>query len=260
MSAQPALFVSHGAPTMILEQVPVRDFLRSWGGELQRPQAVLVVSAHWDTEPPAVSSVAQPDTIHDFFGFPAPLYQLRYPAPGAPALAQRTAALLSAAGLHCRVDAGRGLDHGAWVPLMLMYPQADLPVTQLSVQGRLGAAHHYRVGQALRPLRDEGVLILASGGLTHNLAEFRHHGLDDSAPAWVAEFRDWVAMAIAEGRDEDLVRYRERAPHAIRNHPSEDHLLPLLVALGARTPGVAGQRAHTSTTYGVLAMDAYQFA
>jgi 4,5-DOPA dioxygenase extradiol len=217
------------------------------------------VSAHWESATPAISAAAQPPTIHDFYGFPEPLYRLHYRAPGATGLAARVAALLASAGLAYETDPQRGLDHGAWVPLMLMYPAAGIPVTQLSVQPGLGTAHHYRLGQALRPLRDEGVLLLASGGLTHNLAAFRGHAPGDPAPDWVTQFRDWIAAALETGRDQDVIEYRSRAPHGARNHPSEEHFLPLLVAVGARTPGHSGRRIHTSTTYGVLAMDAYAF-
>jgi 4,5-DOPA dioxygenase extradiol len=255
----PALFVSHGAPTMILQPVPVREFLSGLGAALPRPKAILAVSAHWESAALAISTAAQPETIHDYYGFPEPLYRLHYRAPGAPELAPRVAALIEAAGLGCEIDPRRGLDHGAWVPLMLMYPEARIPVTQLSVQPGLGAAHHYRLGQALRPLREEGVLVLGSGGITHNLAAFRGHAPGDPAPDWVAQFRDWMAAAIEAGRDEDAIEYRSRAPHGARNHPSEEHFLPLLVAAGARTPGNPGRRIHTSTTYGVLAMDAYAF-
>jgi 4,5-DOPA dioxygenase extradiol len=256
----PALFVSHGAPTMILEPVAVREFLKGLGGTIARPKAILAVSAHWETAAAAVGAATKPQTVHDFYGFPEPLYRLQYPAPGAPDLAQRVASALRDAGLACEIDARQGLDHGAWVPLMLMYPDAQIPVTQLSVQPGLGAAHHYRLGQALRPLRDEGVLVLGSGGLTHNLREFRGHALHDPAPEWVARFRDWVVAALEAGRDDDLIDYRSRAPRGARNHPSEEHFLPLLVAAGARSPSVPGRRIHNSTTYGVLAMDAFAFA
>ena len=259
MSRFPAVFVSHGAPTMIIERAPVREFLSGYGGTLGRPAAILVISAHWDTDAPAVSVAPQPETIYDFYGFPQELYRLRYAAPGAPALAGRVAELLASAGLPAALDAARGLDHGAWVPLKLMYPEADIPVTQLAIQGRLGPAHHYQVGQALAPLRDEGVLLLGSGGVTHNLSHFRRYAANDAAPEWVTQFRDWVAGALAAGRDEELIDYRRRAPHAADNHPTEDHFLPLFAALGARSAGVTGQRVHASETYGVLAMDAYRF-
>jgi 4,5-DOPA dioxygenase extradiol len=259
MNRLPALFVSHGAPTMIIEPTPAREFLSGFGAVVGRPAAVLVVSAHWDTSAPAISLAERPETIHDFFGFPQELYRLRYAAPGAPTLAQRVAALLQGAGFQVERDPARGLDHGAWVPLMLMYPQADIPVTQLSIQGDLGPAHHHRLGQALAALREENVLILASGSATHNLSYFRRYALNDAAPAWVRDFREWIAAAIAEGRDRDLLDYRRRAPHAAENHPTEEHFLPLFVAMGARTPDVNGQRVHASDTYGVLAMDAYRF-
>lgn len=256
----PALFISHGAPTMILEPAPVREFLLGLGAQIPLPKAILVASAHWETRGLEVGAAVQPKTIHDFYGFPEPLYRLQYPAPGAIALAQRVVAVLKQAGLACEVDAEQGLDHGAWVPLMLMYPDAHIPVTQLSLQPGLGPEHHYRVGQALRPLREEGVLILGSGGLTHNLHEFRGHALLDPAPEWMAQFRDWVVAALEGGRDDDLIHYRSRAPHAARNHPSEEHFLPLLVAAGARSPASPGRRIHSSTTYGVLAMEAFAFA
>jgi 4,5-DOPA dioxygenase extradiol len=259
-AALPALFVSHGAPTMILEPVAVREFLTGLGRTMPQPEAILVVSAHWETAGPAVGAATRPKTIHDFYGFPEPLYRLHYPAPGAPDLAQRVALAVRDAGLACAIDPHQGLDHGAWVPLMLMYPDAQVPVTQLSVQPGLGAAHHYRLGQALRPLREQGVLVLGSGGLTHNLREFRGRAVDDPAPEWVAQFRDWVVAALEAGRDEDVIEYRSRAPHGARNHPSEEHFLPLLVAAGARSPSVPARRIHSSTTYGVLAMDAFAFA
>ena len=259
MTRPPALFVSHGAPTMIIERTPAREFLAGFGAAVGRPDAVLAVSAHWDTSAPAVSLAERPETIHDFFGFPQELYRLRYAAPGAPGLAQRVAELLQDSGFAVERDAARGLDHGAWVPLMLMYPQADIPVTQLSIQPHLGPAHHHRLGQALVALRDENVLILASGSATHNLSHVRRHALNDAAPDWVNDFREWVAAAVADGRDGDLLEYRRLAPHAADNHPTDEHFLPLFVALGARTPGALGRRAHVSDTYGVLAMDAYRF-
>lgn len=259
MSRFPAAFVSHGAPTMIIEAAPVREFLSDYGVALGRPQAILVVSAHWESGRPAVSVAPQPQTIHDFYGFPEQLYRLRYAAPGAPALGRRVAELLQLAGMTTDLDAERGLDHGAWVPLRLMYPEADIPVAQLAIQSRLGPAHHYRVGQALAPLRDEGVLILGSGGLTHNLSYVGRYELHAAAPAWVTQFREWVAAAIAGERDQELIDYRQQAPHAAQNHPTEEHFLPLFAALGARSEGSAGQRAHASETYGVLAMDAYRF-
>ena len=260
MSRLPVLFVSHGAPTLPLESSAAHDFLAGLGAALDRPRAILAVSAHWETGQPAVSTAIQPETIYDFHGFPQALYRLRYPAPGAPQLAARVAGLLAAGEMPARLDAQRGLDHGAWTPLILMYPQADMPVTQLSIQPQAGAEYHLKLGEALRPLRDEGVLILASGSVTHNLREFRGSaGRDARPPAWVTEFNEWLAAVLIEGRQADLCAYRSRAPHAARNHPTEEHLLPLFVAAGAGGTEFKAQRLHSSYAYGVIGMDAYRF-
>ncbi len=256
MNKLPALFVSHGAPTLILSDAPAKHFLRKLGGELEKPSCVLAVSAHWETREPTVSLAQKPQTIHDFSGFPRELYAIQYPARGAVELARRTVALLSNAGFSARTDEARGLDHGTWVPMKLMYPAADIPVTQLSVQSHLDAGHHYRMGQALRPLRDEGVLILASGSATHNLRELDRTG-EGATPAWVSDFSAWVAQASERGDVDQLIRYREQAPAAVRNHPTEEHFLPFFVALGAGS--ASAKRIHTSTTFGALAMDAYRF-
>src|SRR3954453_20290523 len=218
MSKLPALFVSHGAPTLIITPGEARDFLSGLGAQFPRPQAVLAVSAHWESAEPTVSLARHPPTIHDFSGFPPELYEMRYLAPGAVELANRTSALLTQAGSAARTEDRRVLDQGAWVPLKLMYPEADIPVTQLSVQSQLDARHHYRVGEALRPLREEGILILASGGLTHNLRDIAWSG--KSTPAWVSNFSDWVADASNSSDLDTLLPYREQAPAAARNHPT----------------------------------------
>jgi len=255
----PALFVSHGAPTLAVEDGAAHRFLAGLGGRLGTPKAILVVSAHFEASVPTVTSARQPETIHDFGGFPAELYRLIYPAPGSPALAASVAELLGEAGRPARTDPSRGLDHGAWVPLMLMYPDADVPVVQLSIDARRGAGYHYALGELLRPLRDQGVLIMGSGGATHNLSLFLGAQHDDPPPDWVRAFSDWVAEAIAEDRREDLIDYRSQGPYAVDNHPSEEHFLPLLTALGAAAPGEINLRLHTSHTYGILMMDAYVF-
>lgn len=255
----PAVFVSHGAPTLALDDVPARDFLAGLGAQLGVPKAILAVSAHWESGEPVVSAATQPETVHDFYGFPAPLYQLQYPAPGAPELAHRVDALLREQGIGAHVHTARGLDHGAWVPLLLMYPEANIPVTQLSVQPTRDTRHHIALGEALRALRDEGVLILSSGGTTHNLYEFGRHRRGEPPPGWVTGFQEWLATTIEAGDTEAFLRYRELGPDAARNHPSEEHFLPIYVAAGAGTPGTPGRRIHRSHTFGVLAMDAYRF-
>ncbi len=254
----PSLFVSHGAPTLALDPVPCHAFLRGLGADLGTPEAVLCVSAHWETAQPRVGAAPEPETIHDFHGFPEALYRLRYPAPGAPGLARRVAALLTGAGFDCALDAGRGLDHGAWVPLMLMFPGAGVPVTQLSIQAGGDGDHHLALGRALAPLRGEGVVVMGSGGATHNLRELGAR--DDPPAAWARAFDDWLAEAVEDGRADDLAAYIERAPEAARNHPGPDHFMPLLVALGAAGPGARGRRLHSSFTHGTLSMAAFSFA
>lgn len=253
----PPLFVSHGSPTLLFDDVPARDFLVALGKSLPRPKAILVLSAHWETNIPAVNAVSVNETIHDFGGFPQILFDQLYPAPGDAALAERIAQLVLATGLPAGIDTARGLDHGAWVPLKLMYPANDIPVLQLSVQTHLGPAHHYKLGQALRPLAEEGVLILGSGSFTHDLRSVDWRGPNE-APDWVTEFADWVNEALAEGRIDDLIKYRSLAPQAARNHPTEEHFLPLFVALGAG--GLKAQSLHQSLTFSVLRMDAFAFA
>lgn len=252
------IFVSHGAPTLPFEDVAARDFLKGLGQILPRPRAILMVSAHWETRRPTVNAVARNETIHDFYGFPEALYQLSYPAPGDPGLAAQVVDLLGNAGLSSATDTQRGLDHGAWVPLMLAWPDADIPVVQLSVQSHLGPGHHLELGHALAPLTHDGVQIIASGSMTHDLSSWRQ--FDGSAePEWVTAFADWFEAALTGGKTCDLLAYRRLAPYAARNHPSEEHLLPLFVALGAAGPDAAAQRLHASNTYGVLRMDAYAF-
>lgn len=253
----PAVFVSHGAPNVILHDSPTRQFLAALGRQLGRPRAIVAISAHWEARTPNVNATLQPKTIHDFFGFEPPLYEMTYPAPGAPELARDVARRLQSAGMRPVTDNARGLDHGVWVPLKLMYPEADIPVTQVSVQPYESTQHHFLIGQALRELREDNVLILGSGNATHNLREMMPEG--SNPPAWVTAFAAWLRTAVTTGDTGALLDYRETAPFAAKNHPTEEHFLPLFVALGAGTPGIASRIIHKSTSYGVLAMDAFTF-
>jgi 4,5-DOPA dioxygenase extradiol len=245
----PAIFVSHGAPTLPFDDVPARDFLRGLGRALGKPRAVLAVSAHWDTDAPAANAVAVNDTIHDFGGFPQALYDIRYPARGDAALAHKVTDLMN--GL---VDTTRGLDHGAWVPLMLMYPEADVPVLQLSVQRGKGAAHHVALGRALAKLREDDVLVMGSGGFVHNLRRIAPPGSSESD--WSKQFADWMHEKLMTDDDVALADYRAQAPQAAMAHPTDEHLMPLFVAYGA---GGKAERLHSSATFGNLRMDAYSF-
>jgi len=257
----PTLFVSHGAPTLALDDGPARRFLSGLGARLGRPRAVLVVSAHWETEEVAVMATPSPATIHDFFGFPAPLYELRYPAPGAAALAARIAELLHTVGYPVTLDAARGYDHGAWVPLSLMYPAADVPVLQLSISPSKPPIWHWRLGRSLRALCHEGVLVVGSGSMTHNLRDFRGHRDDVDTPVepYAEAFTEWFAQQLAARELEALLAYRELAPHATRAHPTDEHLLPLYVALGAAGLDWSAERLYHGFMHGAIAMDTYVF-
>lgn len=259
MTALPTLFLSHGSPMLALQDSPARRFLQELGKTLPRPRAILAVSAHWETRGPAVSVADHPETIHDFGGFPRALFQIDYPAPGAPDAGLRTAQLLEEAGIAASVSARRGLDHGAWVPLRLMYPDADIPVTQLSIVHGAGPREHARIGATLVALREEGILVVGSGSLTHNLYEFRGQDIDAPVPHWVSEFEAWMKARIESGDATALLEYRRRAPHAAENHPSEEHLMPLYVAMAAAGPQAGARLLHASFEHGVLAMDAYAF-
>jgi len=253
--SMPTIFVSHGAPTLILDDVPARAFLASLGRQLPRPKAIIAVSAHWDTDVPAVSLARKPETIHDFYGFPEALYRLHYNAPGAPELAERVAKLTGAA--H---DPHRGLDHGAWVPAMLGWPEADVPIFQLSVQPEESPAHHIALGRKLECLREEVVLVMGSGSATHNLRALVRGGGELEPEPWAKAFDDWLAETLEKGDEAALADYRAQAPYAREAHPTDEHFLPLHVAYGAAGEGAHGRALHRSFTLGNLSMASYAFA
>ncbi len=259
MTRLPALFISHGAPDLPIRSGAAQDFLRQLHQQFPKPKAILVVSAHWNTPYPTASTAPLPRTIYDFSGFPAALYNLTYPATGSPELAEQVVTLLSQAGLRAETHSSRGLDHGAWTPLILAYPEADIPVTQLSIQYRLGPDHHFRVGQALAPLRDQGVLLLASGAATHNFDGF-NPTYNAEPPGWVTKFDHWLKEAVTQHDVNQLLNYRQIAPFAIENHPTDEHLLPLFVALGAGGETATGTPLHSSYVYGSFSMAAYAFS
>ena len=255
----PVLFISHGAPTLALEAGETGAAWRSVAAQLPKPSAILVISAHWETRIPTVSAAVCPETIHDFSGFADALYKLHYAVPGAPALAASVEKALQLAGIQVVQDAMRGLDHGAWIPLSLMYPLCDIPVTQLSIQPEKDPAWHLALGRALRPLREQGVLIIGSGSITHNLSAIFRHPHGEPAPLWVTEFCDWIVEKIKAGDLDALTAYRTQAPNAILNHPTDEHLLPLFAALGAAEDMTKAVHLNPVLTYGLLAMDAFKF-
>jgi len=257
----PSLFLSHGSPMLALDDSPARRFLLDLGRALPRPKAIIVVSAHWETMGGlAVGLAAHPETLHDFGGFPAALFDIQYPVPGAPETALRAAALLEQAGFAVKRSASRGLDHGAWVPLSLMYPDADIPSAQVSLPRGLPPAEYQRMGRALGKLREDEVLIIGSGAFTHNLSEFRGGPIAAPVPAWVSDFAEWLRDRLENGQRDALLDYRALAPFAVRNHPTEEHLLPLFVAMGAAGEAPIAERLHASYQYRVLAMDMYAFS
>jgi 4,5-DOPA dioxygenase extradiol len=255
MPKAPVFFISHGAPTFALEPGILGPHLTALGQQLAGATAVLVVSPHWQTREVQVTTSPAPATLHDFGGFAPELYDLRYPAPGAPEFAMLASQLLAEAGYIVGQDGRRGLDHGAWVPLSHLLPSANLPVFQVSMPHNLDADGAIELGRALAPLRERGIVIVASGSMTHNLYEMRQPGSDEAS--YAQEFADWVRHAVTANAVERLAAYRQLAPHGVRAHPTEEHYLPLLVALGARTEGEVAEPIEGGITYGVLSMDSY---
>ena len=244
---------------MAIQPSPAREFLKGLGKSMPKPRAIVIASAHFDTDRPAVVVDAHPDMIYDFGNFPQPLYEIVYPAPGDPEVAIKVAGLLDAAGLAPVVAQNRGFDHGTWVPLSLMYPDANIPVVQVSLQPQFGAPHHVALGRAMASLRNEDILVIGSGTASHNLREYYTLGRGNGTPPeWVMAFDTWVREKALAGDAEALANYRATAPFARRNHPTEEHFLPLHVALGAAGEGAKGELLHQSYD-GILSMDAYAF-
>jgi 4,5-DOPA dioxygenase extradiol len=224
--------------------------------EIPKPKAIVIVSAHWESNELLVSANPQPETWHDFGGFPKALFEVQYPASGDPRLAAEVCQLLKADGLPARVDSNRPFDHGVWVPLSLMYPQADIPIVQVSLPTRGGPALQTRVGHALASLREHGVLLIGSGSITHNLRELDWHAGPESVEPWALAFRNWMIEKLAANDEAALHDYRAQAPNAVRSHPSDEHLLPLYFA---RAAGGQFSVAHQGFTMGALGMDIYRF-
>lgn len=252
---QPSLFLSHGAPDLALSAAPARDFLESLGAKLARPDAILIASAHDEADGVAVRAPERFRTWHDFGNFDRRLFEMRYEPAGATMVADQAMALLAEADLAPGRSDDPRLDHGAWVPLSLIYPEADIPVVTVSIDPRRDAAWHDAVGRALAPLRERNVLVIGSGSISHNLREV--FAGRDGDRGWAENFTAWLADKVAAGDREALLDAMVQAPEAARNHPTDEHLLPFYVALGAG--GGHGRRLHHSYTYDVLAMDAYAF-
>lgn len=257
----PAIFISHGMPGMAVDPGPTGRFLSRLPRRFEHPRAIVCISAHLEGTQALVTVSARPETLHDFGGFSKTLHTMRYPVPGDPALAGHIVSILQGVGIEARGLDDRGLDHGAWVPLSLMYPQAEVPVVQLSVQSDATPEYHLALGRALAPLRDDKVLILGSGGATHDLAAMADYRRDDPPAAYAEAFDRWLEAAITSGDIAALANYRHQGPAANRNHPyPAEHFLPLLVAAGAGTTlSGSATRLHTHFEYGVLSLAAYRW-
>lgn len=255
MTVLPSLFVSHGAPTFAIEPGHAGALLTALGSALGKPKGIVIVSPHWMTRGVEIIAGTNPETIHDFGPFSPDLYRIRYTPPGSPALAGRVAKLLSE--FRPSLDATRGLDHGAWVPLVHMYPDADVPVIQVSLPFNSSAAQAFTLGLALAPLRGEGALIIGSGSLTHNLHEFTRE--ESEAAEYAIEFTQWIRNAVERGDNDALLHSLERAPHARRAHPTTEHFMPLLVALGAASGAGPVTVLDGGIRHGVISMESYVF-
>jgi 4,5-DOPA dioxygenase extradiol len=257
MAIMPPLFISHGPPTVLLMAGKTADFLRSLGTQLPRPQGILCVSAHWEAVDPKITTTSHPQTIHDFGG-PRDLFRMTYTAPGDAMLGADALELMQTHGFKAAADPQRGLDHGVWIPLKMMYPEADIPVVQLSVQTERDPEYHLALGKALRPLSAKGVLIMGSGGAVHNLDEIYQYQIDSTPPEYISAFDAWLEQKTTAGSVQALCNYLDEAPDARRAHPyPAEHFLPFFVPLGAACSDTVGRKIHHGFMFGTLSMAAY---
>ncbi|MGB3386486.1 MAG: class III extradiol ring-cleavage dioxygenase [Pseudaminobacter sp.] len=264
MAPIPTLFISHGGPNIVLSDTPARHYLETVSSLIPRPKAIVIVSAHFETEGVAVVFDPKPEMIYDFGGFASELYQMVYPAPGDPTLAARVFDLLRDAGLKPQRIDKRGYDHGTWTPLKLAFPEADIPIVQVSIDPNRDAAWHYSLGQALSGLREEGVLLVGSGHITHNLRAYfsvmRQGAEPDPALAGkVTAFTGWFSEKLAQNDTESLLNWKKKAPFPDENHPSDEHLMPIFFAFGAAGASPIARRVHDSKDHGFFANDSYLF-
>lgn len=253
----PSFFIAHGAPSLAIEQHAYTEFLQKLAKSIPAPKAIVLFSAHWESPVQKISSAIHLETIYDFSGFSEKLYDIKYPAKGDLTLSLHIQRLFQEEGIRCELDDERGLDHGAWAPLHIMYPDAQIPVVALSVNPRLTAEEHYRIGAALGTLREEDVLILGSGGTVHNLRR-----LDRNNPVpqvWAVEFDEWLAEQLETWNLDALVRYDERAPNAREAVPTPEHFVPLLLALGTADTTRRAKLLHHSFQMGTLSLSCWMF-
>ncbi len=258
---QPVFFISHDDPNQVVNKNHSSyKFLNKLAKSISKPKAILCISAHWERSKATISGADKLETIHDFYGFPESFYQLDYQPPGNPALANEIKELLVAQGIASQIDSKRGIDHGAWCVLMPLFPNADVPILQLSINPNQSAKKHFELGEALRPLREKGVLIIGSGTMTHNLSEWRRgFTYDMPIEPYAKAFRDWVSEKIENQHYEQLVEYKDKAPYASRCHPTPDHILPLFVAAGAAVEADQARLIDDSYIYGSFSMASFKW-
>jgi 4,5-DOPA dioxygenase extradiol len=260
----PGIFISHGGPNILLEKSAARDYLQSLEKQVGRPDAIVIMSAHFETDGAVVVRDPSPGMIYDFGGFQDELYRRVYPAPGEPILAERVADMLGKAGIPVQLDDKRGYDHGTWTAMMLAFPQADIPIVQISIDPSQDAVYHYQMGRALEPLRHENILLVGSGHITHNLRAVFSAMRGNIAPdAQMAEkveaFTDWFADKFLQNDKAAILDWKNQAPFVEENHPSDEHLMPLFFAYGAAGDKARPKRAHHSTQMGFFAFDSWIF-
>ena len=251
----PGLFISHGSPMLALNPEQVGPALHRLSLNLPEPKAIVVMSAHWESQALEVSTSVRPETWHDFRGFPAELYDIHYPAAGAPQLAEQIIQLFADAGIPAHANSTRPRDHGVWMPLLHMYPDADIPVIEISLPINMSAKDIFKIGQTLAILREQQILLIGSGSITHNLAELSWHGESQEVPVWASSFRNDVVSKLNH-QDYEAILDWQNIPYVKRNHPTLEHFAPLFFAMGT---GSRFNIVHSSFSMGSLGMDIYRF-
>ena len=251
----PGLFISHGSPMLALDPEQVGPALHRLSLNLPKPHAIIVMSAHWESDALEVNTGVRPETWHDFRGFPPALYEMRYPAPGHPELAEEILHLLAEAHIPAHANSTRPRDHGVWMPLLHMYPEADIPVVEISLPMNMNADEIYKIGQTLAPLREKQILLIGSGSITHNLRELSWNGHNDKVPEWASTFRNYVVNKLTHSQYDAVLEWQD-IPYVAKNHPTIEHFAPLFFAMGT---GPRFSVVHSSFSMGALGMDIYRF-
>jgi len=255
----PVFFIAHGAPTIVIQKGPYIDFLTNLHKTIKQPQAIVIFTAHWEADVQQISSVNSYETIYDFFGFPEEMYKMTYPAPGNPTLAKEVQELFKTNGIKCEFDEKRGIDHGAWTILKLMYPKADIPVVQLSVNPNASSEEVFQIGKALAPLREKDVLMIGSGNTVHNLRILNRAEIDAPTEKWALEFDDWVEKQLKEWNTEELLNYEKKAPHVEKAVPTNEHFIPVIYSAGAAYETQKANPIHRSSQFGNLTYFTWRF-